>query len=180
MNCIQTTKTTNNWGQIMINSHPTSSPSEPKINCALTPIVFSLFPKIKGRRQTAWGGMKTYYGEQVWYANISPDIDDLEVIADAKKIVDSCYPQKTSTFFGGHYYCFCTREYLLNLILSHYVDHGIFPEGHICIVEQWLWRVDAYRLATGWVRSKFWRWLRRNETFQPGEWIKIPPLSEVK
>lgn len=33
--------------------------------------------------------MKTYYGEQVWYANISPDIDDLEVIADAKKIVDS-------------------------------------------------------------------------------------------
>jgi hypothetical protein len=39
MNCIQTTKTTNNWGQIMINSYPTSSPSEPKINCALTPIV---------------------------------------------------------------------------------------------------------------------------------------------
>ena len=39
MNCIQTTKTTNNWGQIMNNSHPTSSPSEPKINCALTPIV---------------------------------------------------------------------------------------------------------------------------------------------
>ena len=39
MNCSQTTKTTNNWGQIMINSYPTSSPSEPKINCTLTPIV---------------------------------------------------------------------------------------------------------------------------------------------
>ncbi len=29
----------NNWGQIMINSIPSSSLSEPKINCALTPIV---------------------------------------------------------------------------------------------------------------------------------------------
>ena len=39
MNCSQTMKTTNNWGQIMINSQPPRSPSEPKINCALTPIV---------------------------------------------------------------------------------------------------------------------------------------------
>ena len=29
----------NNWGQIMINFNPNSSQSEPKINCALTPIV---------------------------------------------------------------------------------------------------------------------------------------------
>ena len=29
----------NNWGQIMINFNPNSSLSEPKINCALTPIV---------------------------------------------------------------------------------------------------------------------------------------------
>lgn len=40
MNCKQTTKTMKiNWGQIMINSQPSSSLSEPKINCALTPIV---------------------------------------------------------------------------------------------------------------------------------------------
>jgi len=39
MNCSQTKTTTNNWGQIMINFRPPSSPSEPKINCALTPIV---------------------------------------------------------------------------------------------------------------------------------------------
>ena len=36
-----------------------------------------------------------------WYANICPDIDDLSVIEDAKTIVDVCYPQTNSTFFGG-------------------------------------------------------------------------------
>ena len=42
MNCHQTTKMMKiNWGQIMINSQPSSSLSEPKINCALTPIVAS-------------------------------------------------------------------------------------------------------------------------------------------
>ena len=41
MNCSQTKTTTNNWGQIMINFRRPSSPSEPKINCALTPIVAS-------------------------------------------------------------------------------------------------------------------------------------------
>jgi hypothetical protein len=42
MNCSQTTKMMKiNWGQIMINFRPPSSLSEPKINCALTPIVAS-------------------------------------------------------------------------------------------------------------------------------------------
>ena len=42
MNCSQTTKMMKiNWGQIMINFRPPRSPSEPKINCALTPIVAS-------------------------------------------------------------------------------------------------------------------------------------------
>lgn len=143
------------------------------------PALVSLFPKVSGRRQTVWGGMKTHFGEQFWYANITPDIDDLEVIENAKKIVDACYPQRKSTFFGGHYYCFCTREYLLNLILFHYVDHGYFPEGNVCIVDQWLWQVDAYRLGGNWVKSKIWRWNRRQETFQSGEWIKIPALADL-
>jgi hypothetical protein len=162
---------TSNWELKMTNSHADIS----SLNR-----VISLFPKIKGRRQTEWGGIKTFYGEQIWYANISPEIDDPDVIEDAKRIVDICYPQKKSTFFGGHYYCFCTREYLLNLILFHFADHGVFPEGHVCIVDQWLWRTDAYRLATGWVKGKFWRWHKRSESFQPGEWVKIPPLTELK
>ena len=44
--------------------------------------VISLFPKIKGRRQTKWGGIKTFYSEQIWYANISPDIEDHDSIWD--------------------------------------------------------------------------------------------------
>jgi hypothetical protein len=143
------------------------------------PEVVSLFPKVNDRRQTPWGGMNTIFGKQIWYANIPADIDDLEVIANAKKIIDACYPQKKSTFFGGHYYCFCTREYLLNLILFHYASHGHFPVGQVCIVDRWLWDVDAYRVATGWVKSKIWRWIKRNETFKPGDWIKIPALADL-
>ena len=143
------------------------------------PDVASLFPKVNDRRQTQWGSMKTIFGEQIWYANISADIDDLEVIENAKKIIDACYPQKRSTFFGGHYYSFCTREYLLNLILFHYASHDNFPVGHVCIVDRWLWDVDAYRLAKGRVKSKIWRWIKRSETFRPGDWIKIPALADL-
>jgi hypothetical protein len=59
----------------------------------------ALFPKHDGRRQTPWGSMTTCDGDPIWYANITPDIDDLSVIEDAKTIVDACYPQQKSTFF---------------------------------------------------------------------------------
>ena len=89
--------------------------------------------------------MTTCCGDPIWYANITPDIDDLSVIEDAKTIVDACYPQQKSTFFGGHYYCFLTREYLLNLLLFYHDAHKCFPVGQICIVDKWLWSCDAYR-----------------------------------
>ena len=143
-------------------------------------IEMTAFLSTEGRRQTAWGTYKTFTGEKHWCANISPDIDDLEVIEDAKKIIDACYPQTNRTFFGGHHYSFCTREYLLNLILFYYVDHGKFPVGHVCIVDQWLWDVSAYRLAERLVKSKIWRWIHRHESFSPGDWIKIPALADIQ
>ena len=138
-----------------------------------------LFPQKAGKRQTHWGNSHQIFGGDPWYANISADIDDLEVIENAKRIVDACCPQKMSTFFGGHYYSFQTREYLLNLLLFYYADHNEFPVGNVCIVERWLWEIDFYRQVKGWVKSKIWRFLPREETFQAGEWIRIPALSEL-
>jgi len=139
----------------------------------------ALFPKQEGRRQTPWGSMATCYGDAIWYANITPDIDDLSVIEDAKTIVDACYPQQKSTFFGGHYYCFLTREYLLNLLLFYHDAHKCFPVGQICIVDRWLWRCDLYRAATGWLRSRFWRFLPRQDSFTAGQWINLPSLDDA-
>ena len=139
----------------------------------------ALFPKQDGRRQTPWGSMTTCYGDPIWYANITPDIDDLSVIEDAKTIVDACYPQQKSTFFGGHYYCFLTREYLLNLLLFYHDAHKCFPVGQICIVDKWLWSCDAYRATKGWFRSRFWRFLPRQDSFTGGQWINLPSLDDA-
>jgi hypothetical protein len=138
-----------------------------------------LFPQNAGKRQSHWGNSHQIFGGDPWYANISADIDDLTVIENAKRIVDACCPQKMSTFFGGHYYSFQTREYLLNLLLFYYADHNEFPVGNVCIVERWLWEIDFYRQVKGWVKSKIWRFLPREENFQAGEWIRIPALSEL-
>ncbi len=62
-------------------------------NVAKLELEMSLFPKRDGRRQTPWGGITTYFGKQIWYANITPDIDDVAVIEDAKMIVDACVNQ---------------------------------------------------------------------------------------
>ena len=149
-------------------------------NVAKLELEMSLFPKRDGRRQTPWGGITTYFGEQIWYANITPDIDDVAVIEDAKMIVDACYPQQKSTFFGGHYYCFVTREYLLNLLLFYYSDHSRFPVGHLCIVDKWLWTCDFYRAAKDWFANRFWRFLPRQDSFAGGQWIIIPALGDIK
>ena len=53
------------------------------------------------------------------------DIQDEAVIEQAKKIVDRCSPQRYGPN-GTHAYSFLQREYLLNLLLFHYVDHGFF------------------------------------------------------
>lgn len=92
--------------------------------------------RIDGVRQTPWNcGHKG----KAWYACIHANVDDEVVIETAKRLVDHAVPQKLSTFFGGHYYSFVTREYLLNLLLFHYQDFGMFPVGSICIVERWPW-----------------------------------------
>ena len=62
-------------------------------NVAKLELRMSLFPKRDGRRQTPWGRITTYFGEQIWYANITPDIDDVAVIEDAEMIVDACVNQ---------------------------------------------------------------------------------------
>lgn len=141
----------------------------------------SLFPKHDVRRQTQWGGSHSATNSyESWYANICPEIDDLSVIDDAKTIVDACYPQTKSTYFGGHYYSFSTREYLLNLLLFYYADHKRFPVGQICIVDKWVWDVEAYRTVNRWVTATFWRFLPRQKFFRSGHWINIPSIEDAK
>lgn len=140
----------------------------------------SLFPWKNDKRQTQWRGTNTFFGTQVWYANILPNIDEAQVIDDAKTIVDASYPQQRSTFFGGHYYCFLTREYLLNLLLFYYEEHKCFPEGKICIVDKWLWSIEFFKTPDRWVSSRIWRFLPRQESFSGGQWVNIPTLSQAK
>lgn len=56
-------------------------------NVAKLELEMVLFPKRDDRRHTPWSGIKTYFGEQIWYANITPEIDD------AKRVVDACVNQ---------------------------------------------------------------------------------------
>jgi hypothetical protein len=134
--------------------------------------------RVKGTgRQTPWAcGPKG----DIWYANVHAEIDDEIVIENAKRIVDRVIPQKKSTFFGGHYYSFVTREYLLNLLLFYYRDHGLFPTGAVCIVNQWVWDGFMYKSLGRWVTGWAWRFVtRRAELHQPGFWIQIPSLVTV-
>ena len=141
----------------------------------------SLFPKLDGRRQTLWGGTSSeFHGTERWYANISPDIDDLNVIEEAKTIVDACRPQVRSTFFGGHYYSFSTREYLLNLLLFYHSHNKRFPVGYICIVDKWVWKVESHKSVDGWVTAHFWRFLPRRKSFEGGDWINVPSFEDAK
>ena len=119
-------------------------------------------------------------GGEIWYANIHPDIYDELVIDTAKRIVDKAVPQKRSTFFGGHYYSFITREYLLNLLLFYYQKNGLFPTGSICIVNQWVWEGHLYKNKGVWSVGWFWRFVtKRDELRAPGYWVEIPSLVSV-
>ena len=155
--------------------------TQTSVKVAKLEIFMALFPKQDGRRQTLWGGTSSeIHGPEHWYANICPDIDDLCVVEDAKAIVDACYPQTNRTYFGGHYYSFSTREYLLNLLLFYFVSNKRFPVGQICIVDKWVWDVEAYRTVNGWVTGTFWRFLPRQKFFRSGHWINIPSLDDAR
>ena len=130
-----------------------------------------------GVRQTPWAcGHKG----AIWYANVHADVFQEETIENAKKIVDKALPQKLSTFFGGHYYSFITREYLFNLLLFHFEEHGSFPVGSICIVERWVWDGMLFRSHGKWLKSWAWRFgFKRDEVKAPGYWVRIPSLESM-
>jgi hypothetical protein len=128
-------------------------------------------------RQTPWS---CGHNGATWYACVHADIDDEVVIETAKRLVDHALPQKLSTFFGGHYYSFVTREYLLNLLLFYYQEHGLFPVGSVCVVERWPWDGQIFKSNGKWFNSWAWRFsTTRAELKAPGYWVQIPPVSRV-
>ena len=135
--------------------------------------------RVKGTgRQTPWAcGHKG----DIWYANVHAEIEDEIAIDSAKRIVDRVMPQKRSTFFGGHYYSFVTREYLLNLLLFYYKSNGLFPTGAVCIVDEWVWNGFFWKeQGKWWPVGWFWRFkTRRADLHKPGWWVQIPSLLSV-
>ena len=133
--------------------------------------------RVSGVRQTPWACGP---GGEIWYACVHADIDDEVVIDTAKRLVDRAIPQKRSTFFGGHYYSFVTREYLLNLLLFHFQEHGLFPTGSVCIVNQWVWDGLLYKRQGKWFSGWSWRFVtKRRELKEPGYWVQIPSVLSV-
>ncbi len=132
----------------------------------------NFFTGYKSRKQTEWG--KTWDGKS-WFANIDAPIDDEAVIEDAKWIVDHCAPQRYGPY-GTHAYSFLKREYLLNLLLFHYADHGFFPFGHICITDEWLYQSPIKTTGSTWYSFKC---RKAGRNYQAGWWIKIPSLEQI-
>lgn len=133
----------------------------------------SIFSRDVNRIQTPWDG-SAFSGP--WFANIDAPITDEGVIEQAKNIVDHCSPQRYGPN-GTHAYSFLNREYLLNLLLFHYADHGFFPSGHICITDEWLYQRPIKTTGSTWFSFKTRKQGRR---YQAGWWIKVPSLSEVE
>ena len=133
----------------------------------------TFFTKDPKRIQTTWGQIGD---NKNFLAYIDADIQDEAVIEQAKKIVDRCSPQRYGPN-GTHAYSFLQREYLLNLILFHYVDHGFFPSGHICITDEWLYQSSIKTTGSRWFSFKC---RTKGRNYQAGWWIKIPGLAEVE
>lgn len=133
----------------------------------------SFFNRDAKRVQTTWG---KNVSDQTWIANIDADIQDAEVIEQAKTIVDHCSPQRYGPH-GTHAYSFLKREYLLNLILFHYVDHGSFPSGQICITDEWLYEAPIKTTGNTWFSFKL---RKKGRHYQAGWWIKIPAIDEIQ
>ena len=132
----------------------------------------SFFTPDVQRTQTVWGASPQ--GLE-WVANIDAPIHDESVIEQAKLIVDHCSPQRYGPY-GTHAYSFLKREYLLNLLLFHYVDHGFFPSGHICITDEWLYEAPIKTSGSTWFSFKS---RKKGRNYQAGWWIKIPSLEEI-
>ncbi len=132
----------------------------------------NFFTRDKTRQQTEWGKIGD---QQTWFAYIDAPLTDPIIIEQAKTIVDHCAPQRYGPH-GTHAYSFLKREYLLNLLLFHYVDHGFFPAGHICITDDWLYEKPVKTTGGNWFSFKSRKLGRR---YQAGWWIKIPSLDEI-
>lgn len=133
----------------------------------------SFFTKDAKRTQITWGSCGP---DRTWLAYIDANIQDEAVIEQAKKIVDACRPQRYGPN-GTHAYSFLGREYLLNLLLFHYEDHGFFPSGCVCITDEWIYKHSVVTES----KSRWWSFSARTKGrhYQPGWWIKIPSLSEI-
>jgi len=134
----------------------------------------TFYNKDTKRTQTTWG---EHGPEKAWFAYIDADIQDAEVIEQAKTIVDHCSPQRYGPH-GTHAYSFLKREYLLNLLLFHYVDHGSFPSGHICITDEWLYSDSVTTDSKS--RWYSFRPRKKGRNYFAGWWIKIPSLAEIE
>lgn len=119
------------------------------------------------------------HGGEVWYANLHADVDDPLVIEHAKRLVDKAVPQKLSTFFGGHYCSFVTREYLLNLLLFHHKEHGRFPVGPVCVVSRKELDSIHHPKWHRWLNWLDWMWRIRKQDFDDPHWLYIPSVQSV-
>ncbi len=133
----------------------------------------NFFAKDKTRQQTEWG---TIGDRHTWFAYIDASIADPILIEQAKTIVDHCAPQRYGPH-GTHAYSFLKREYLLNLLLFHYADHGFFPSGHICITDEWLYEKPIK--TTGRASWFSFKCRKAGRQYQSGWWIKIPNFAEI-
>lgn len=133
----------------------------------------TFFTKAAKRSQTEWGKCGP---DKTWLAYIDANIQDEVVIEQAKKIVDRCSPQRYGPN-GTNGYSFFQREYLLNLLLFHYADHGFFPSGHICITDEWIYQHPIKTTGSTWFCFKSRSKVRR---YEAGWWIKIPSLDEIE
>jgi len=127
------------------------------------------FDKKEGVRQTHWAPPGVAKGQDRWYANLSPEVDDLQAIEQAKTIVDVVMPQRLSTQYGGHFYSFVNREFLLNQLLYFWKDTGTFPSGWICLVDESTMRPVGN--DSGW-----WAFNSRKDgrVYAKPRWLHIP------
>ena len=132
------------------------------------------YTKDPKRQQTTWG---KHWPDRTWLAYIDANIQDEVVIEQAKQIVDHCSPQRYGPH-GTQAYSFLKREYLLNLILFHYVDHGFFPAGHICITDEWLYSDSVTTESKS--RWYSFRPRKKGRIYYAGWWIKIPTLAQIE
>ena len=132
----------------------------------------TFFTKDAKRTQTTW---TLHGGNKNFLAYIDADIQDEKIIEQAKILVDHCSPQRYGPH-GAHGYSFLKREYVLNLLLFHYVNHGYFPLGHICITDDWLYSDPIKTYGSTWFGFKT---RTKGRHYHAGWWIKIPHLDEL-